>query len=67
MGKTMQPKSGRETSSSCKSREESVAKPGAASPLDVQVVPLDVSTEEIVEIVREGRERDPRDTPLLRH
>jgi PHD/YefM family antitoxin component YafN of YafNO toxin-antitoxin module len=41
--------------------------PRMASPLDVQVVPLDVSTEEIVEIVREGRERDPRDTPLLRH
>ena len=41
--------------------------PRMESPLDVPVVPLDVSTKEIVEIVREGRERDPRDTALLRH
>ena len=35
--------------------------PRMESPLDVPVVPLDVSTTEIVEIVREGRERDPRE------
>ena len=32
--------------------------PQTKSPLNVEVVPLDVSAAEIVEIVREGRERD---------
>mgnify|MGYP006306021823 CR=1 FL=1 len=32
--------------------------PQINSPLDVEPVDLDITTEEIVEIVREGRERD---------
>ena len=28
------------------------------SPLDVELVDLDITTEEIVEIIREGRERE---------
>lgn len=32
--------------------------PRPISPLDVEPVDLDITTEEIVEIVREGRERD---------
>ncbi len=32
--------------------------PRPNSPLDVEPVDLDITTEEIVEIVREGRERD---------
>jgi hypothetical protein len=32
--------------------------PRPNSPLDVEPVDLDITTEEIVEIIREGRERD---------
>ena len=32
--------------------------PRPDSPLDVEPVDLDITTEEIVEIIREGRERD---------